>query len=245
MKPGLPCTKPIANACSAWARLSGGNRAWMQVGASDGRLAISTVNAAVVSTATEMAKAWIGHRRDSFRRPERSWAGGRRDLTRVWSPPRHIRVYSRCGCAPLPLRRAHEGSRCSKGRGNASLWLRVIGNCARVRRDGEPGCRRCDVSRGPHSVRPLIWPDLRRSRSIGLEAAVLNAVKSLDGTPVGAALCATLGAASSQPYFCEALFEVTRDAVAPGSRGYERWRKRISREVKNGRMIWFLGVAQP
>ena len=76
-----------------------------------------------------------------------------------------------------------------------------------------------------------------------VEAVVLKAVKQSDygGTPLTATVCKTLHDASSQPYFFEALFDMARDAVSPGTRGYGRWRRRIAREMSDGREIWFLG----
>jgi len=80
-----------------------------------------------------------------------------------------------------------------------------------------------------------------------LEAVVLNAARSTDlgGTPVVASLCATLQEASGEPFFFEALFDMSRNAVAPGTRGYSRWKKRLAREMHDGREIWFLGTGRP
>lgn len=76
-----------------------------------------------------------------------------------------------------------------------------------------------------------------------IEAAVLKAAQQSDygGTPLTATVCRALHEASAQPYFYEALFDMTRDAVSPGTRKYERWRRRIARSMSDGREIWFLG----
>lgn len=76
-----------------------------------------------------------------------------------------------------------------------------------------------------------------------IEAVVLKAAQRSDygGTPITATVCRTLHEASGQPYFYEALFDMARDAVSPGTRGYERWRRRIARSMNEGREIWFLG----
>lgn len=76
-----------------------------------------------------------------------------------------------------------------------------------------------------------------------IEAAVLKVAQRSDfgGTPLTATVCRTLQEASGQPYFYEALFGMTRDAVSPGSRRYERWRRRIAVSMNEGREIWFLG----
>ena len=77
-----------------------------------------------------------------------------------------------------------------------------------------------------------------------LEAVVLEMAQRSDlgGTPVAASVCASLQEAAGEPFFFEALFEMTRDAVSPGSRRYARWRKRIARRMREGREIWLLGA---
>lgn len=82
----------------------------------------------------------------------------------------------------------------------------------------------------------------------GLEAAVLRFAPScgLEGSPTTARVCATLQEASGEPYFFECLFEMTRDAVSPSSGPfgrwrYGRWKKRIARDMNEGRGIWYLG----
>lgn len=80
----------------------------------------------------------------------------------------------------------------------------------------------------------------------GLEAVVLKSAQRSDlgGTAVAASVCASLGEASGEPYFFEALFEMSRDAVEPGRRGYARWKKRMAREMNEGRQIWLLGARE-
>jgi len=76
-----------------------------------------------------------------------------------------------------------------------------------------------------------------------IEAVVLNAAQrsNYGGTPLTATVCRTLHEASGQPYFYEAIFDMARDAVSPGTRRYERWRRQIARSMNDGRKIWFLG----
>ncbi|HVM35594.1 MAG TPA: hypothetical protein VM784_09635 [Actinomycetota bacterium] len=81
-----------------------------------------------------------------------------------------------------------------------------------------------------------------------LEAAVLRFAPScgLEGSPTTATVCATLQEASGEPYFFECLFEMTRDAVSPsigpyGRWRHGRWRKKIARDMNEGRKIWYLG----
>lgn len=80
----------------------------------------------------------------------------------------------------------------------------------------------------------------------GLEAVVLKYAQSSDlgGTAVAASACASLREASGEPYFFEALFEMSRNAVEPGRRGYARWKKRIARGMNEGREIWLLGARE-
>lgn len=76
-----------------------------------------------------------------------------------------------------------------------------------------------------------------------VEAAVLKAAKRSDfgGPPLEATVCTTLQEASGEPYFFECLFEMTRDAVPPSSWKYARWKRRVARDIDEGRGLWFLG----
>lgn len=79
--------------------------------------------------------------------------------------------------------------------------------------------------------------------SDAVEAAVLKLAHRSDygGPPLAATVCTTLQEASGEPYFFESLFEMTRDAVSPSSWRYGRWKRRIARDMDEGREIWFLG----
>jgi hypothetical protein len=74
-----------------------------------------------------------------------------------------------------------------------------------------------------------------------IEAIVLeNATRySLGGVPVSATLC-LLREASHEPYFFEGLWSFANDGV-PFGRGYNRWRRRIDKEMRNGSHLYFLG----
>lgn len=76
-----------------------------------------------------------------------------------------------------------------------------------------------------------------------LESVVLKSAQQSNcgAAAVAASVCLSLKEAAGEPFFFEALFDMTRDAVSPGSRGYARWRKRIAREMHEGRHIWALG----
>lgn len=70
-----------------------------------------------------------------------------------------------------------------------------------------------------------------------VEAAVLKSAQQSDygGTPLKAKMCRTLHEASSQPFFFESFFQMARDAVSPDSRWSGRWKRRIGREMNDGR----------
>ena len=76
-----------------------------------------------------------------------------------------------------------------------------------------------------------------------IEATVLQFASGCDlgGTPVSAEVCTTLQDASKEPYFFEALFEITRDSASPSSRRYRRWKRKVAEGMSQGREIWFLG----
>ena len=76
-----------------------------------------------------------------------------------------------------------------------------------------------------------------------VEAAVMEATQGSDlgGQPLEAKVCTNLQEASGEPYFFECLFEMTRDAVPPSSWRYGRWKRRVARDMKEGRGLWFLG----
>ncbi len=76
-----------------------------------------------------------------------------------------------------------------------------------------------------------------------VEAAVMEAAQRNDfgGPPLEAKVCTNLQEASGEPYFFECLFGMTRDAVPPSSWRHKRWKRRVTRDIKEGRGLWFLG----
>ena len=75
-----------------------------------------------------------------------------------------------------------------------------------------------------------------------LERVVLDSCTrySLDGRPVSAAVCGSLGEARDEPYFYEAFWELSQTRI-PFGRRYPRWRRRIEREMSEGEHLWYLG----
>ncbi len=76
-----------------------------------------------------------------------------------------------------------------------------------------------------------------------IEAAVLKFASGCDlgAAPARAEVCTTLQDASQEPYFFEALVEMSRDFVSPSSLRYGRWKKKVAKGMSQGREIWFLG----
>lgn len=64
-----------------------------------------------------------------------------------------------------------------------------------------------------------------------------------EGTPVRAELCAYLRDASAEPYFYEGLWHFST-AKIPLDRNYKRWRRRMDRQMRQGRHLYFLGCRE-
>jgi hypothetical protein len=62
---------------------------------------------------------------------------------------------------------------------------------------------------------------------------------ALRGDAVSAELC-LLREARDAPYFYEALVHFGQQPI-PFGRGYQRWRRRIGREMEAGKHLYFLG----
>jgi hypothetical protein len=63
---------------------------------------------------------------------------------------------------------------------------------------------------------------------------------ALGGQPVRVELCHTLQEAKDQPYFFEAIAEFAQQPIPYGAK-YEVWRRRIAREMVNGKHLYYLG----
>jgi hypothetical protein len=59
--------------------------------------------------------------------------------------------------------------------------------------------------------------------------------------PASAKVCWSLRDAKDAPFFYEALFSFAQQPI-PNGPGYEKWRKRMDRRMRNGREIYFLGT---
>jgi hypothetical protein len=77
-----------------------------------------------------------------------------------------------------------------------------------------------------------------------LERIVLeHAGDQLEGTPTRAELCPYLRDAAAEPYFFEGLWHFSTEKI-PFDRRYRRWRRRIDREMRQGRHLYFLGCRE-
>ena len=63
---------------------------------------------------------------------------------------------------------------------------------------------------------------------------------AVPGTPASARLCDSLQEAREAPLFYEALFSFARQRIPFGS-GYEKWRRRIDKQMPSGKEIYFAG----
>ena len=63
---------------------------------------------------------------------------------------------------------------------------------------------------------------------------------ALGGIAKKARLCPTLREAARQPYFYEALFQMSQRKI-PGGKGYAAWKRRIDRLMRRGLELYYLG----
>ena len=67
---------------------------------------------------------------------------------------------------------------------------------------------------------------------------------AIGSEPASARLCWSLSDARDAPYFYEALWSFSQKPI-PFGPGYEKWRKRMNRRMREGREIYFVGPFAP
>ena len=77
------------------------------------------------------------------------------------------------------------------------------------------------------------------SRTLEVVVRHLHAY-DLGGRPVRVEMCHTLQDAKSQPYFFEALFQLSQQSIPLGAQ-YEAWRRKVSAEMERGKHLHYLG----
>jgi hypothetical protein len=77
-----------------------------------------------------------------------------------------------------------------------------------------------------------------------LEAILLENSRrfAIGGRAASAHLCGSLQDASKEPYFYEALFQFGQTKIPFGD-GYESWRESMDEQMRNGKLLYYLGSA--
>ena len=192
--------------------------------------------------------------------PPRAWTGtaagrgrGRRSMPAGWRARGAAAARGRDRTGAVRTAATGAGRRSAAGRGSAPpSTCRPRGEA----RSRGPGPRYTCVVDDVVAVRVFldnrVWryfmtwgriqDDRRRPRARADRAGPCRRVH-LEGTPVRAELCAYLRDAAAEPYFYEGMWNFST-AKIPLDRRYKRWRRRMDRQMRQGRHLYFLGCRE-